>query len=637
MLRRTALLGLLLAVALAPALARADSYGAEVGAVDNSFSPQIVRIQPGQSVEWANDGRSPHTVTADDGSWNSGNLAAGGTFEHTFSQAGVFTYYCKYHGSPGVGMIGTIVVGDAPLPGPTGTVGPGREPVPGKFGPTVHVPADYPTIQAGVDHAAPGGMVLVSPGVYKESVVVTTPFITIRGLDRNRTILDGGFHLANGIAVMEADGVTLQNLTTRHYLLNGFYWDHVYGFWGQYLTATDNGDYGIFAYASQYGQFDHSYASGSPDSGFYIGQCYPCHALITDVISERNAAGFSGTNAGGDFAIVNSEWAHNMSGITPNTLDSEANPPQHDVLIAGNYVHDNNNLSAPTKALTYPSYGIGIMVAGGNDNLVTQNLVEDSGSYGIAVTPIIDTNFWSAGGNRVTDNIVRRSGLADLALSAPAGKGNCFAGNDSGTSVPPAIEMLYPCSGLRPFSGGGSMAPFVEGIARLFDAMDGTFPHGDWRTQPPPPPQPSMADPAHVPPEPAVPGITVPQRYRIRDPAAIQLAAGPTVSQEVTVLGSPLATSWGALLLGLYGYILPFVLYAAWVSISLWDLIRQEGEAISHRARWMAVVLLVPFLGPILYFAFGRSPIPKQLRVMLVAGGIGAYLFFAVLAALVGG
>ena len=136
--------------------------------------------------------------------------------------------------------------------------------------------------------------------------------------------------------------------------MNGFYWNGVHGYWGSYLTAYNNGDYGIFAYASDDGQFDHSYASGSPDSGFYIGQCDPCHSVITDVISTNNAAGFSGTNASGDLSIVNSEWYDNLAGIVPNTLDSELLPPQRDAVIAGNYVHDNGNPDAPTPCADVP-------------------------------------------------------------------------------------------------------------------------------------------------------------------------------------------------------------------------------------------------------------------------------------------
>jgi hypothetical protein len=51
----------------------------------------------------------------------------------------------------------------------------------------------------------------------------------------------------------------------------------------------------------------------------------------------------------------------------------------------------------------------------------------------------------------------------------------------------------------------------------------------------------------------------------------------------------------------------------------------------------MAVVILVPLLGPILYYAWGRSPIPRQLRLMLVVGGAVVYALIAVLAAVLGG
>jgi plastocyanin len=637
--RRLAAVAFLVLLTLGPALAaRADDYDAEISAIDNAFDSGIVRIQPGGSVSWSNDGNSPHTVTANDGSYDSGNLDPGDTYTKVFDQPGVYSYFCKYHGAPGVGMTGIVVVGDVQIPSATGGgVSPGREPLPGGFAATVRVPADYPTVQEAVAHAEPGGMVLIAPGVYHESVVVTTPYITIRGEDRNRTILDGKDQLPNGIHVIEADGVSVENLTTRHFVLNGVQWSSVFGFRASYVTAYDNGDYGIYAFDSQYGQFDHSYAGGSPDSGFYIGQCDPCHALITDSLAEHNAMGYSGTNAGGDLAIVNSEWRDNMAGIVPNTLDSEANPPQRDVLIAGNYVHDNNSTTADTKDLEYPTYGVGILIAGGIENTVTQNLVEDQATYGIAIVPNLDANLWATRDNEVRDNVVRRSGRADLALGAPSAGGDCFSGNDPATSVPPHIETLYGCDGpsLSMF-GGGDLAPTLNTGLRFLDALDGRFPHGDWREQPAPRPQPQMEDAQTAPPFPADPSA-LPQSYRIRDLADIRSAPGPRVSKEVLVFGIPLATSWWSLILGLYAYVLPGFLYAAWLTIALWDLIRQESVPVSFRARWMAVVILVPLLGPILYYVWGRSPIPKQLRLMLVAGGALVYALIAVLAAVLGG
>jgi plastocyanin len=364
------------------ALANPGDDVRDVGMVDNVFSPRIVRIPVGGEVEWTNDGRSLHNVTADDGAFASDNLEPGESFTHTFDEAGAFPFFCSLHGTAGAGMAGVILVGDAPLPGAASDVGPGREQPPSLPGVTIRVPKDAPTIQEAVDAADPGGLVLVSPGVYREAVVVTTPFLTIRGLDRNRTILDGGLRLDNGIQVIEADGVAIENLTARHYVLNGFLWSDVFGYRGSYLTAYDDGDYGLFAYGSEFGQFDHSYASGHPDSGFYIGQCRPCHAVVTNVLAEDNALGFSGTNAGGDLFVVNSEWRDNMSGIVPNTLDSEELAPQRGMVIAGNWVHDNNNAQAPAKDLQYPSLGIGIIVNGGRDDLVTQNLVEDHVNFG---------------------------------------------------------------------------------------------------------------------------------------------------------------------------------------------------------------------------------------------------------------
>ncbi len=620
-----------------PVAARATTSDVKVSAIDNAYDPGVVRIQPGQTVEWSNDGHGAHTVTADDGSWDSGNLDPGALFGHTFDQPGVYSFYCRYHGRPGAGMAGTIVVGDVPLPSSSGGVGPGREPPPSGFAATIRVPQQAPTIQAAVDRAHPGGMVLVSPGVYRETVTVTTPYITIRGTDRNRVVLDGRFKDANGIYVVEADGVTVQNMTARHYALNGFYWSGVHGFWGSYLTAYDNGDYGVYAYASDWGQFDHVYASGSPDSGIYIGQCQPCHAVITNSLAEHNAMGYSGTNAGGDLALVNSEWRDNMAGIVPNTLDSEKLAPQRDVLIAGNYVHDNNSTTADTKNLEYPTFGNGIVLAGGRDDLVNGNLVERQRGYGIAVMPNLDARLWPSSGNRVEDNVVRDSGRADLALGAPSAGGDCFSGNTFATSLPPAIELLRGCGHWWTRGGGGDPAPTINLGTRFLDALDRMFPHGDWRTQPAPPPQPQMPAPETAPPQPAIPDQTVPQPYRIRAVSDIATASGPHIQKEMTVYGVPLATSWWSLLIGLYGYVLPGFLYAAWLTIALWDLIRQESAPISFRARWMAIVILVPLFGPILYFAFGHSPIPRQLRLMLVVGGAVACVLITGLAAILGG
>src|SRR3546814_18626456 len=58
-------------------------------------------------------------------------------------------------------------------------------------GATVRVPEDHDTIQAAVDAANPGDLVLIAPGTYEEAVAVTVENPPIRGLDRHAVVLDG--------------------------------------------------------------------------------------------------------------------------------------------------------------------------------------------------------------------------------------------------------------------------------------------------------------------------------------------------------------------------------------------------------------------------------------------------------------
>jgi plastocyanin len=89
---------------------------ASVSLVNYAFQPTPLTIKVGTTVIWTNTTTSTaHTVTADNNSFNSGNLDPGKTFSFTFNTPGTFAYYCQYHGGPGgVGMAGTIVVNPSP-------------------------------------------------------------------------------------------------------------------------------------------------------------------------------------------------------------------------------------------------------------------------------------------------------------------------------------------------------------------------------------------------------------------------------------------------------------------------------------------------------------------------------------------
>ena len=326
----------------------------------------------------------------------------------------------------------------------------------------IRVPADHATIQAAVDAADPGDLVLVDPGTYAEAVTVRTPDITIRGVDRNTVVLDGGHELTDGIAVV-ANGVAVENLTVRAYRQNGILFNGagldysgdggavVYGAEGTalsgfrvaYVTASNNGLYGIYAFASRGGVIEHSYASGHPDSGIYVGQCKPCEVVVDDVTAENNAIGYYGTNASGDVFVINSVFRANRLGITPNSQDMELLAPQVETVVAGNLVADNDNPAAP--AILRGFFGGGIAIGGGTKNLVIRNRVSGNSMFGIG---LVTLNQFDPIGNRIEGNVLGDNGV-DLYYERRPGDvstfDNCFTTNEFTSSLPEDIETVLSC------------------------------------------------------------------------------------------------------------------------------------------------------------------------------------------------
>ncbi len=86
---------------------------AHIQSLDNTFRPDRIEVAAGTEVVWENVGRNDHDVVpADGGSWGVSKDAfgPGATYSHVFTEPGEVTYYCTIHGTPTVGMTGTIVV-----------------------------------------------------------------------------------------------------------------------------------------------------------------------------------------------------------------------------------------------------------------------------------------------------------------------------------------------------------------------------------------------------------------------------------------------------------------------------------------------------------------------------------------------
>ena len=101
---------------------------------DFDFDPADVAIQPGDTIMWVNRGNTPHTVTSDDGQFDSEVLNPGESFMFTFPEAGTFNYHCEIHPF----MTGSVSVGAAGGGGGT--------------------PMEQPAAPAGGDMSGMGGM-----------------------------------------------------------------------------------------------------------------------------------------------------------------------------------------------------------------------------------------------------------------------------------------------------------------------------------------------------------------------------------------------------------------------------------------------------------------------------------------------
>ena len=84
-------------------------YAGKTTMQNSTFTPQEFYIREKASVLWVNGDNIVHTVTADNGAFDSGDLQPGATFGYTFNTRGDYSYHCKYHPEM-VGIIKVVVI-----------------------------------------------------------------------------------------------------------------------------------------------------------------------------------------------------------------------------------------------------------------------------------------------------------------------------------------------------------------------------------------------------------------------------------------------------------------------------------------------------------------------------------------------
>ena len=352
----------------------------------------------------------------------------------------------------------------------------------------IRVPQDAPTVRVAIARAHDGDTILLDRGRYPGgwTIPVAKHDLTLRGVDRNGVVLDGANRRRNGI-VVRADGVTLVNLSAHDFLENAFYWHDADRYRGSYLTAWNVRGYGIYVEDGVDGVLDHDYVSGAADAAYYVGECRPCRATVEHVVARLSAVGYSGTNSTG-VVIRDSLWDRNGAGIVPNSYANEPLPPTERTAIVGNIVVDSGRAAVPIRSELAGFVGVGIALAGASRSTVSANRVLHSTRYGIAVFSTaryvtFDPHAkrdpaprWQPHANRVTGNIARGSGIADLAVASGSDGSSSFARNRVGRTLFAAPRV------------SADLEARVRVMVR--DTLRRRRPP-DYRTTPAPPPQPS--------------------------------------------------------------------------------------------------------------------------------------------------
>jgi parallel beta-helix repeat protein len=339
------------------------------------------------------------------------------------------------------------------------------------------------TIQTAVDAAQPGDTILVPPGTYRESVLVTKSHLRIVG--SRAAILDAaGFRVGIRVGTgqisrggpspacppLAVKGFTLEGLTIKHAGFSGVF---LIGVDGYHLTGSryvDNPVYGPFPVCSRNGVIDFNQVIGggsavgpSLDTGIYVGdddQVTVRHNSVTNyvigVVVENTIHA----------SVQDNLLKQNTAGIYVAVFPDHPRPFTDDVLLERNQVL-HNNLPNPVPADSGDEIGLvptgaGIVNLGGDRVVIRDNRVLHNDSLGIAIVqnllapadPRIEPN---PDFNQVRGNVILHNGQdpdpvraitpgADIVYDG-TGTGTCFADNVFATEFPAGITELFPCGG----------------------------------------------------------------------------------------------------------------------------------------------------------------------------------------------
>jgi hypothetical protein len=333
----------------------------------------------------------------------------------------------------------------------------------------------------------------------------------------------------NVIKADRADGIYLRNFTVEHSDFNNIYVHETNGFVLDHIKSWYSREYGFLSFTSDNGLYQDLDAAYAGDSGVYPGagpegHCQRYGIEIRDVDSHDNNLGYSGT-AGNGVWVHDSRFHDNAIGmVTDSFAPGHPGQPQDCAKWEDNEYYSNNSdlfnderdaycKSTPPRdrdpQKVCPTFqvpvGTGILIAGGNGNIVRRNRFWDNWRGGVRLLYVPatfrgesdpDKTFDTSNANQFTDNVFDEGpdGTRDPNGTSfwwdEEGARNCWAGNRGfhGAPVTSDPAMLPGCPVGSLFTPGNVAKTLSQASCSTWDPMDNTDPPGcDWFTRPPEP------------------------------------------------------------------------------------------------------------------------------------------------------
>lgn len=241
------------------------------------------------------------------------------------------------------------------------------------------------SIQAAVNKAKAGDTIQVMPGTYRETVFIDKENITLQGvvLDGKWAVLDGGGKLNDGV-LASGHGVTVQKLWIRGYKGNGIMTQGAnnYKILDNYV---DGGFYGIFPQFGRNGLVARNRITRVEDAGIYVGM-----SDNVDVVGNEawgNVIGIESENSR-DMLVEGNYLHDNTNGVAITLIPGLPVKDAARTTVRQNFIINNNlkNFAPPSSIAASVPSGVGVLLLAVKDSTVEGNILVGNQTTAVLTT-----------------------------------------------------------------------------------------------------------------------------------------------------------------------------------------------------------------------------------------------------------